>query len=270
MRKPRFKKPSHTSGGQRFGGWALAGLLLGCAMASVAYAPASALAWIINAQSHGRLQLLDARGSVWAGNAQLVLSGGAGSQSAMQLPGLVSWNNALGMGHLRSQWRMSCCTTQPVQAVLRPNWAGFEVHVQSGQARWPANLLAGWGTPWNTLGLQGELKVNVDRLKIVRTGQTLSIDGRVQAQLLDAASSMSTLRPLGSYELDIAGGAAPSLQLRTLDGALLLQGSGQWVGGRLRFSGDAQARSPEYEAALSNLLNIIGRRDGVKSIISLG
>ena len=57
--------------------------------------------------------------------------------------------------------------------------------------------------------------------------------------------------------------------LQTLQGDLQLSGSGQWVGQRLRFSGEASA-APEREGALSNLLNIIGRRNGARSLITLG
>jgi len=59
------------------------------------------------------------------------------------------------------------------------------------------------------------------------------------------------------------------LQLSTLDGALQLTGSGQWVGSRLHFSGEASA-APDRETALANLLNIIGRRTGARSIITIG
>jgi general secretion pathway protein N len=41
------------------------------------------------------------------------------------------------------------------------------------------------------------------------------------------------------------------------------------VGQRLHFQGEASA-SPERETALSNLLNILGRRQGPRSIISFG
>ena len=47
------------------------------------------------------------------------------------------------------------------------------------------------------------------------------------------------------------------------------QGQGQWVGARLRFTGDAQA-APGREATLDNLLNIIGRRAGPRALITLG
>jgi general secretion pathway protein N len=41
------------------------------------------------------------------------------------------------------------------------------------------------------------------------------------------------------------------------------------VGGKLRFEGVASS-TPEHQAALQNLLNIIGRRDGARAIIQLG
>ena len=65
------------------------------------------------------------------------------------------------------------------------------------------------------------------------------------------------------------GTPTPGLELSTLQGPLLLSGQGQWVGQRLRFTGEARA-TPEREAALSNLLNIIGRRNGARSVISIG
>lgn len=50
---------------------------------------------------------------------------------------------------------------------------------------------------------------------------------------------------------------------------LVGQGQGQWVGGKLQFNGEATC-APEHQAALANLLNIIGRRSGARSIIKLG
>ena len=74
------------------------------------------------------------------------------------------------------------------------------------------------------------------------------------------------------YRLLIAAqpNAATQLQLLTLDGALLLQGQGEFVGaGAPRFQGEALA-APGREAALNNLLNIIGRRQGARSVITIG
>jgi general secretion pathway protein N len=78
---------------------------------------------------------------------------------------------------------------------------------------------------------------------------------------------------MGSYRLRLQGSEAgtptPSLDLDTLQGPLRLSGQGQWLGQRLRFTGEALAE-PDAEVALSNLLNIIGRRDGARSLLSLG
>jgi general secretion pathway protein N len=65
------------------------------------------------------------------------------------------------------------------------------------------------------------------------------------------------------------GDAAATLQLTTTSGALQLSGSGQWAASKVRFSGQASAAAGS-EAALNNLLNIIGRRKGALSLISIG
>jgi general secretion pathway protein N len=50
---------------------------------------------------------------------------------------------------------------------------------------------------------------------------------------------------------------------------LLLNGSGSWGAGGLRLRGEATAAEVD-QPALANLLNIIGRRDGARSLISIG
>ena len=80
------------------------------------------------------------------------------------------------------------------------------------------------------------------------------------------------MRPIGSYRLSLAGGAnraPPTLQLQTIEGSLSLVGSGRWTGSHWSFQGEASA-APEREQALGNLLNMVGRRQGARSIISLG
>ena len=57
--------------------------------------------------------------------------------------------------------------------------------------------------------------------------------------------------------------------LSTQTGALQLSGSGQLGPSGMRFRGEARAGAGA-EQALANLLNIIGRRDGARSLISVG
>jgi general secretion pathway protein N len=152
---------------------------------------------------------------------------------------------------------------------VQPRWGGGRLAVEDGQAQMPAALLAGLGTPWNTLQLDGNLLLATRGLSVEWIEGRLSVAGQAELQAQRLSSRLSTLRPMGSYRITLLGGDTPTLQLQTLEGSLQLSGSGQWVGSRLRFSGAATA-APEREEALANLLNIIGRRSGARSIITLG
>jgi general secretion pathway protein N len=101
----------------------------------------------------------------------------------------------------------------------------------------------------------------------------MQIKGQAELQLQNLSTRLSPIRPIGSYLLQLRGTPegtpTPSLQLSTQQGPLLLNGEGQWVGARLRFKGEASAQEGQ-ETALNNLLNILGRRQGTRSLISLG
>ena len=116
---------------------------------------------------------------------------------------------------------------------------------------------------------QGQLAVQTQGFEAAWAAGRMALTGTVQLDARAMSSRLSTLRPMGSYRLVLQGGDVPTLTLGTLDGHLQLSGSGQWVGQRLRFTGEASA-TPEREAALANLLNIIGRRNGARSIITVG
>ena len=98
-------------------------------------------------------------------------------------------------------------------------------------------------------------------------------DGKAELEMIGVASRLSTLETLGSYRMSLTGDAAnpgiSNLSLTTQQGALQLTGSGTAGPAGVRFRGEARATVTE-EAALSNLLNIIGRRDGARSVISIG
>ncbi|MDQ2733909.1 MAG: type II secretion system protein N, partial [Pseudomonadota bacterium] len=99
------------------------------------------------------------------------------------------------------------------------------------------------------------------------------LEGRVDLELQGVSSRLTTLDTLGSYRVTLTGGSgantATLLSLSTQDGPLQLTGNGTWGPGGVKFRGEARSAAVD-EAALSNLLNIIGRRDGARSIISIG
>ena len=258
------------AGGRSAWGWALAGALLGALPALAVFAPAQWLASTVARASGGQVQLAQARGTVWNGSAQLVLTGGLDSQDAAALPGRLNWQlRPTWGGGVRALVRAACCTPEPLRLQVQPRWGGAQLTVQDNQSQWPAALLTGLGTPWNTLQLQGQLALHTSGLNAEWASGRMLLAGQLQLDALAMSTRLSTLRPMGSYRLLLEGGAVPTLQLTTLNGALQMQGSGQWVGQRLRFEGEATAE-PEREAALSNLLNIIGRRRGARSLITLG
>jgi general secretion pathway protein N len=249
--------------------WAFAGLLSGLLLALVLFAPARWLASGVKQASAGHLLLDDPRGTVWNGSARLLLTGGAGSNDATVLPGRFGWRIRPAWSGISAELEAACCTPRPLQLRASLGWGGGKLLVGDQRSGWPASMLAGLGTPWNTLQIEGELQLSTQGVSVEWIEGRLVIGGRAELTALRVSSRLSTLRPMGSYRITVNGGSTSTLQLATLEGALQLAGSGQWVGSRLRFTGSASAE-PEREAALSNLLNIIGRRSGARSIITIG
>jgi general secretion pathway protein N len=143
------------------------------------------------------------------------------------------------------------------------------VRVADAASHWPAALLAGLGTPMNTIAPRGQLELNTQGLSLEWSAGRLALQGRAELTARHMSSRLSTVQPVGSYRMILAGGDTATLDLSTLEGPLQLAGSGQWVGPRLRFSGQAWA-APEMQEQLANLLNVLGRKQGERAQISIG
>ena len=249
--------------------WALLGIATGVLLAVVLFAPARWLSAALSNWSQGRLVLANARGTVWNGTAAVVFASGAGGTQAVSLPGLLHWRMRPGWGGLSASLELPCCAAQPLELKASPRAGGLLLAWQDSRSRWPATLLTGLGAPWNTLKLDGALDLSTKAFAMQWDGPALRIAGQAVLDATDVSSSLSTLRPMGSYRLTLDGGPRPTLLLSTREGSLELNGSGSWNGTSFRFNGEASA-APGREDALSNLLNIIGRRDNARSIITLG
>lgn len=249
--------------------WALAGALLGGGLATLVNLPARWFSAALQQASQGRVLLGDARGTLWRGSAHMTLTGGAGSTDRATLPGRLTWQLWPGWTGLQADVQADCCMQQAWHVSLRPHWGGVTLVLADSLSQWPASWLTGLGTPWNTVQLEGQLILATQGLAMRWTDGQWLLSGRVQLDATQIGSRLSTLKPMGSYRITVVGGATPSLQLATLAGPLQLSGSGQWVGARFRFDGEASA-APQRLEALSNLLNIIGQRDGARSLIKVG
>lgn len=267
---PRLKPALRTTGQMTTPWpWALAGALLGLLLALLVNAPARWLTATLQQGTQGRVVFQDARGTLWNGSAQLALAGGAGSTDAASLPGRLTWLIRPSWSGLLADLHADCCMQQAWHVSLLPRWGGAQLLLADSLSQWPAQWLTGLGTPWNTVQPEGQLTLSTQGLSVAWAAGRLLVAGRAQLDAAHISSRLSTLKPMGSYRITVLGGGTPSLQLETLEGSLQLSGSGQWVGSTLRFEGVASA-TPEHLDALSNLLNIIGRRDGARAIIKVG
>jgi general secretion pathway protein N len=240
-------------------GLAVAGVLLGALVALLVWPPAAWLARAAAAASGERLLLADARGTLWSG-------------SAVRL----HWTVGLDGLALAVTLRQDCCTGRAL--VLRVDGGLGRLRValpppadaDAALGQWPMQALAGLGTPWNTLAPRGTMTLASPGFAAESVQGRWRFSGRLEVALRGAGSRLTTLPVLGDYRLSVQsrddGGA--TLALTTDQGALQLSGQGEWAP-RLRFRGQASA-VPEAEAALANLLNIIGRRQGAVSLISIG
>jgi general secretion pathway protein N len=146
--------------------------------------------------------------------------------------------------------------------------------------QWPMGWLEGRGFPWNTIHPGGVLTLSTHNLSFALKGGHWSTLGSAQVEIRQASSRLTTLDSLGTYRVLIQ--PDPSTQARpgdgatrdlvwisTIDGALLIDGRGLIGATGVRIRAEAHAAAGS-EAALNNLLNLIGRRNGASSVISIG
>jgi general secretion pathway protein N len=211
-------------------------------------------------QSHARLRLVDARGTVWSGSAMIGVSDG---RQVLLIPGRISWK--IGLAAISSGRVMAEVAHASLPAPLAVSLTTRSITVKSGQSELPAALLVALGAPFNTIRPGGALGVRWTDLEIMNG----RLKGGLQIEWREAQSALSPVAPLGSYRLQIAGaGDSARLQLDTLRGPLRLQGAGTVKGGRISFKGVASA-DPEMRPALIGLISVLGRRVGDEAVLAL-
>lgn len=251
-----------------FGGIALVAIVA----TTAALAPAQWLALGVRSATAGRVQLADARGTVWRGNATLVLASGTQAGAARaSLPERLTWQLSpwqLMTGTLDLSLQHPSALTQPLTVRMRLD--GSTV-VGATTLRMPAALLIGLGAPWNTVQPGGVVAITWDRLQVEPAG----FKGNLFAEWQYASSALTPVSPMGHYRLD-TNGIFPGTQLNllTISGPLELTGNGTIAaGGRLRFQGLARAvpdADPAVKTQLTGLISLLGRRDGEAAILNFG
>jgi len=223
--------------------------------------PASFIASRAREATEGRVSFTETEGTLWNGSMRAHVDAPAGT---------VDFD--------RIAWRL--LPSKLVEARI-----AFDVEVDSQNARAKAEVLRGW-SEWEARGgaarisapviaalfplaaawrPEGAVNVKADHVR----WSDREMRGPVTVEWLDAAVSLSSVKPLGAYRL-IANGAgeAVSLAISTLSGPLVLKGKGEArIPGGITFSGEARAEGSEA-SQLEPLLDLMGPRrpDGARAI----
>lgn len=233
--------------------WLLVGLL-SSGFVLLARLPATWIAPQFARATQGHVNLVDPEGSLWHGSATLMLSAGRDASGATLLPGRIVWRTAFWPLFI-ARVRMELLQTEAMPDAVTLDATLRGANVSAGAIAVPASLLAGLGAPFNTLDLDGKVKLAWSPWR------TFGADafGRLSVSLTDMSSRVSLVKPLGSYQVVLqAQGASSTLDLSTLKGPLLLDGHGTFSRASASFQGTASA-TPEQRDNLAGLLNLLGR-----------
>jgi general secretion pathway protein N len=253
--------------------WIVASALLGLLWVLLTQWPAQWLAMMVGPWTQQRVLLLEPRGTLWEGSAYVAFSPGPAGGAPMAWSQRLRW-------HIRPQGLTGVqISLHPEGAQPNQNWtsqlrwlpSGWQVEVGNLDWQMPTAWLTGLGAPWNTLEPQGQLRIESQNLSWKWVQGRPVPEGQFRLTLLDFSTRLSSLRPLGDYQLIIqANSPEPTLELKTLQGALQMTGQGNWRTDGLQFTGEAWAGDARDETVLSNLLSVLGTRQGSRAILKVG
>ncbi len=233
-------------------GFIILGLLLYLVFV-VATIPAALIADVTEKYSDG-VHLLNARGTVWRGSAQL--SAGTSATGIRDL-GRIHWNiNPWWLFVGRAQVGVQL-DGQNVRGRTNVGISRHRIALEDLDASLPAGLASLVYAPAAFFEPSGTIDVRTSTAELTATG----LEGKIEAQWRGAGGRFTGPSSLGDYGIDIEGkGPNATIQLRTLRGDLNLSGQGTWNvagDGAIRFTGRAQPRG--NAAQFEPLLRTLGR-----------
>lgn len=233
-------------------------------------APATWLDRLAASLTQGKIRLAEASGTIWQGSARLMWADTGESAesrlslSGVALPGRIHWRVApmpLLLGLIEANLQIDGMAGG---VALQGSWR--ELRLGNGRLDLPRIELAALGSPWNTVRPAGAVTVSWSNVLL----SAQRFDGTVGIELRDVASSLSAVRPLGSYRIEVQGqGAQAVITMRTLEGALTLTGQGMASGRGFSFLARAHPTRAD-DTRLQGLLGLVGTREGDHTIIKIG
>jgi len=222
----------------------------------IVYAPASLLPWLLDKSGVTQISLRNTSGSLWNGSGQLVSL--VSKNKAYRLT-RVDWNISAGsllLGRLKAGISFNDDALMG-KAMLSIKPSGLLI--ENLKLGLPASTFAQFYKPAALLSPSGNITINSNMLEISKG----SIAGSAKAQWHDAGSRLSSVNPLGNYELNIISskkGDKANINIKTLSGPLKTTASGSWdvsKSGMLSLNGHVQPTSNKLE--LEPLLRLLGR-----------
>jgi len=235
----------------------------------VDFLPASWLAVGLEQQTDGRFSLGDVQGSFWQGSAFLGAAKDRHSALTPLFPGRFVWK--ISPLIVFGQIDVALENTQVISKTVHLTGNLSQFRLSAASIVLPPERLEGFGAPLNTIGPSGKIKLKWNELEFTRHEARLDMQGLMQLMMTEMGSRLSSIKPLGSYQLDLNWhGQNAEIKLQSSKGPLLLSGAGTLKNGHLQFSGKAMADDGQDEK-LANLLNLLGQRrfDGNKNVIAL-
>jgi general secretion pathway protein N len=214
--------------------------------------PATWIDDLLQRATQGTLAMAGTTGTFWRGEGSLqaLLPSGA---AVTLVP--VTWHIAPGE-LLALKLHINAQSTRDNKPVLNATFGLGETYIQEARLDLPAELLGVLSPTLQAASLSGQLAIHAND---VRVGGNHAA-GKAQAYWKAAGSSLSRVRPLGSYLLDLNGqGNGLDFHLTTMGGPLTLTGSGGWHPGKK--SDIRVIATPEAGARqdLAPLLRMMGR-----------
>jgi general secretion pathway protein N len=224
------------------------------AIALIVTAPATLIDAILQDRGGGSLRLDEAQGTLWTGSGQLEIRD-AGGRSGIAKS--IAWRvlpASLLRGHLVCEVELDqAARSFPVTISLsRVELADADINLPVAALGLAVPTLA-------PLELTGEVQIHLENVAIERS----DMRGKVTLQWRAAGSALTSVAPLGDYELRIdAEQTVVSASLRTLQGPLQLDGKGTWTLGDKPVMPVTARVSPEYRQELVPLLRLIATERG--------
>jgi general secretion pathway protein N len=215
-------------------------------------APASLLDLTLSSLSHGQVSLANAQGTIWHGSATPVLHPDKVTTFALQT---LNWQFiplSLLQGQLKINMGWDSPTTQDNMLLIIKSKS---IELNNIQLSIPAEIIGELSPFLKPAQFSGDVMITCPSL----TYSDNFFQGNAKAQWSQAGSAMSSIHPLGNYQIDIlAANNEIHATLFTQSGALLLDGQGNWSPAkRFQFNGTAHA-SESAQTSLNELLHHLG------------